>query len=96
MSECHVCRNHFPQFFFREPKHGHGEIKRMDPPKVQPMTPIVPAQFYPMAFHPLNLFNQAYGAVGAHFGYPTAVNNFGQFLWRKKRSLIEVFTKRLS
>lgn len=50
------------------------------------------AQHYPMAFHPLNLFNQAYGAMGnmgSNLGYPTAVNNFGQFLWRKKRSLLD-------
>lgn len=51
------------------------------------------AQYLPFAFHPLHLFNQAYGTIGSYFPYPTAVNNFGHFLWRKKRSIKSIFGK---
>lgn len=63
--------------------HGGGGERRMD---LQSLIPSYASQYYnsygsnPYAADP-------YSAYGA--GYGSSYNNFGQFLWRKKRSLLD-------
>lgn len=66
--------------------HGHGGgERRMD---LSGMIPSYASQYYnSYAANPYGAVDPYAGAYGA--GYGSSFGNFGQFLWRKKRSLLD-------
>lgn len=68
--------------------HGHGGERRMD---LSSMIPSYASQYYnTYAANPYGVDPYAHAAAAAYGGgYGSSFGNFGQFLWRKKRSLLD-------